>query len=84
MADGRDLPHDRIRVDANPRAEDASTGTNGLGRLRRLTSSGRSIPEIDGLRFVAITSVCLYHVRGYLLARDGPFVETPCRIAGTP
>jgi peptidoglycan/LPS O-acetylase OafA/YrhL len=26
---------------------------------------------------VAITSVCLYHVRGYLFTRDGPFVGDP-------
>lgn len=30
--------------------------------LRRVTSSGRYIPEIDGLRFVAIATVLFYHV----------------------
>ena len=30
--------------------------------LRRVTSSGRYIPEIDGLRFVAIMSVLFYHL----------------------
>lgn len=30
--------------------------------LRRITTSGKYIPEIDGLRFVAISSVLLYHV----------------------
>jgi peptidoglycan/LPS O-acetylase OafA/YrhL len=30
--------------------------------LRRITTSGTYIPEIDGLRFIAITSVVLYHV----------------------
>jgi peptidoglycan/LPS O-acetylase OafA/YrhL len=30
--------------------------------LRRVTSSGRYIPEIDGLRFVAIVSVLFYHL----------------------
>ena len=35
-------------------------------RLRRITSSGDYIPEIDGLRFVAILSVVLYHLYGFL------------------
>ena len=30
--------------------------------LRRITADGRYIPEIDGLRFVAIASVVLYHI----------------------
>ena len=30
--------------------------------LRRITSGGRYLPEIDGLRFIAITSVLVYHV----------------------
>lgn len=39
-------------------------------QLRRITSSGRFIPEIDGLRFVAIASVVLYHLHGFVIA-DG-------------
>lgn len=52
-----------------------------LLRLRRITSSGGFIPEIDGLRFVAITSVVLYHLRGYLLesAKWEPFAGEPQR-----
>jgi peptidoglycan/LPS O-acetylase OafA/YrhL len=50
---------------------------HGLLQLRRVTSSGRFIPEIDGLRFVAIMSVLLYHLRGYLLERGGPFAGDP-------
>jgi len=34
--------------------------------LRRITSSGRFVPEIDGLRFVAIASVVLYHLSGFV------------------
>ena len=49
----------------------------GLLQLRRITSSGRFIPEIDGLRFVAIMSVLLYHLRGYLLESGGPFTGDP-------
>ena len=32
------------------------------GRLSRITSGGNFIPEIDGLRFLAIGSVLLFHV----------------------
>ena len=35
-------------------------------RLRRITSSGRFVPEIDGLRFVAILSVVVYHFHGFV------------------
>lgn len=34
--------------------------------LRRVTNSGLFIPEIDGLRFVAIAMVILYHLDGFL------------------
>jgi len=34
--------------------------------LRRITSSGNFIPEIDGLRFIAILSVVLFHIYGFL------------------
>jgi peptidoglycan/LPS O-acetylase OafA/YrhL len=39
-----------------------------LARLSRETSSGRFIPEMDGLRFVAIGMVIVFHLNGYLLA----------------
>ncbi|RXR17785.1 acyltransferase [Flavobacterium amnicola] len=34
--------------------------------FKRITSSGSFIPEIDGLRFIAIISVVLYHLNGFL------------------
>ncbi len=34
--------------------------------FKRITSSGRFIPEIDGLRFIAIVSVVLFHLSGFL------------------
>ena len=53
---------------ATPVATD-DTGKNPEGktswlasRLRRITTSGSYVPEIDGLRFVAIASVVLYHI----------------------
>ena len=33
-----------------------------LSRLTRITTSGRFVPEIDGLRFLAITMVVVYHL----------------------
>jgi peptidoglycan/LPS O-acetylase OafA/YrhL len=38
--------------------------------LSRETSSGRFIPEMDGLRFVAIGMVILFHLNGYLTAKQ--------------
>ncbi len=40
-------------------------------RLRRITSDGSWIPELDGLRFVAILSVVLYHIDAQLLVKSG-------------
>ena len=52
-----------------PQVDTSSVVDRLLGKLARQTSSGRYIPEIDGLRFVAIVSVFLVHVammRGFL------------------
>ena len=45
-----------------------------LRHISRETSSGRFIPEMDGLRFVAIAMVVLFHLNGYLMAK-APFYE---------
>ena len=42
-----------------------------LEKLSRVTSSGQIIPEIDGLRFVAIMAVVAYHL-GYFIAVGYP------------
>jgi peptidoglycan/LPS O-acetylase OafA/YrhL len=42
----------------------------GLIQLRRITSTGKFIPEIDGLRFIAIVSVVLYHFYGFVQAES--------------
>jgi peptidoglycan/LPS O-acetylase OafA/YrhL len=41
-----------------------------FSRLSRVTSGGRFVPEIDGLRFVAIASVVLYHLQSYSSAKS--------------
>ena len=61
------------------------TGTGIATRLSRITTSGRYIPEIDGLRFVAISSVFLFHLAtdpalrhnpGYDVARHSPLLAS--------
>lgn len=41
-----------------------------VGRLRRVTSSSLFIPEIDGLRFVAIFLVVLNHLNGLIIEKS--------------
>lgn len=45
-------------------------------RLRRVTSSGRFVPEIDGLRFLAIMVVVAFHVLTYQRAQN-PMLSEP-------
>ncbi|MES2219898.1 MAG: acyltransferase [Acidobacteriota bacterium] len=47
--------------------------------LRRITSGGSWIPEVDGLRFVAISSVVLYHIYAQLLVKSGHPVAVQSR-----
>jgi peptidoglycan/LPS O-acetylase OafA/YrhL len=44
-----------------------------LKRLSRETTSGGFIPELDGLRFVAISMVVLFHLNIYLLAKTSVY-----------
>lgn len=47
-------------------------------QLRRIMTSGTWIPQIDGLRFMAITSVLLFHILGQLEVRTGhPILIAP-------
>jgi len=39
--------------------------------LSRITSNGNFIPEIDGLRFIAIAAVVAFHIYEYLISRTG-------------
>jgi peptidoglycan/LPS O-acetylase OafA/YrhL len=48
------------------RHEDVSVVDRLLTRLRRVTSSGRYLPQVDGIRFIAISTVVLFHVNRYL------------------
>lgn len=48
----------------------SKSGSTWANRLQRTTSSGRFIPEVDGLRFVAILSVLLFHIGGQVAAKS--------------
>ena len=50
-----------------------SLATRFLAHISRETSSGRFIPEMDGLRFAAIAMVVLFHLNGYLTAKSAPY-----------
>ena len=41
-------------------------------RLRRITTSISYRPEIDGIRFIAISSVIIYHLAGDVLRHSPP------------
>ena len=78
-------PHDGNAASASSFAKYSSRLLRGLSRE---TSSGRFIPEMDGLRFVAIAMVVLYHLNGYLTAKttfyeQGPMAQSDwlCRTA---
>jgi peptidoglycan/LPS O-acetylase OafA/YrhL len=43
--------------------------------LRRVTSNGRFIPAIDGLRCIAIMSVVCFHLNTYVLAKSTAFAS---------
>jgi peptidoglycan/LPS O-acetylase OafA/YrhL len=59
------------RPDVSLRAPAASgCSARLIAALSRVTSSGEFIPIIDGLRFVAIVSVLLYHLFGYVLEKS--------------
>ncbi|MGO8747657.1 MAG: acyltransferase family protein [Thermoguttaceae bacterium] len=59
--------------DSSPLTPNTSHLTPIISILGRITSSGRFIPAVDGLRFVAILSVVLYHLNDYLLHKASAF-----------
>ncbi len=72
---------DSTTVWNRPLAGVARTYRAVLQRLARETTSGKYIPEIDGLRFVAIATVFLHHLNAFLAERsaiawDGPPQDT--------
>jgi peptidoglycan/LPS O-acetylase OafA/YrhL len=47
--------------------------------LRRITTDGSWIRELDGLRFVAIASVVLYHILAQLMVKSGHTIDVQDR-----
>lgn len=47
-----------------------------FSRLRRITSGATWIPEIDGLRFVAVFAVVMYHLTAQLVSKSGYVVTS--------
>ena len=68
-------------AEGTPRAPRTSfttrVATRLLSRISRETSSGRFIPEMDGLRFAAIGMVVLFHINGYLTAKSPLYRVAP-------
>jgi peptidoglycan/LPS O-acetylase OafA/YrhL len=67
-------PHTVIREDS-PAVEAERPRLNSffaLIRLRRITSSLKYVPEIDGIRFIAILSVIIYHLSGDIYRHSTP------------
>jgi peptidoglycan/LPS O-acetylase OafA/YrhL len=55
---------------------------NFLNRFSRITTAGREfIPQIDGLRFLALTSVIAFHVLGIAITRLG-YPKEPSDLVG--
>lgn len=50
-----------------------------IDKIRRITRDGRWIPEIDGLRFIAIFSVLLFHLGGEVANRSGRILPIESR-----
>jgi len=54
--------------------------SNIYNRLRRITSNQLYFPEIDGIRFLAITLVVLFHTHGYFAGKSLiHFTDDPAR-----
>ena len=57
------MPSSQPKVGVSPSQTGVAQPNAGFWRsLRRVTTTGQYIPEIDGLRFVAILAVILYHI----------------------
>ncbi|MCA9050695.1 MAG: acyltransferase [Planctomycetaceae bacterium] len=70
-------PARRSRMAAGPAL--AGFGPAMLRPFARVTSGGRFVPCVDGLRCIAILAVVLYHLNGYIVEKAGGFSEADAR-----
>jgi peptidoglycan/LPS O-acetylase OafA/YrhL len=64
-----DRPQTSLRVAARSKIEWLA------GKLSRVTSTGELIPEVDGLRFIAISAVLFHHLLSMFLSGSGRSAE---------
>ncbi len=69
MPAGTGTPAGQVSLIPAMTMEDTETGLT--RHFARITTSGRLIPEIDGLRFIAISGMMLYHGMQQIAARNG-------------
>lgn len=71
------MKHHRNEQALTPQPDPTQTGEiSHLFQLRRITTSGSYIPEIDGLCFLAILAVVLYHVPFHIALRSDDQITT--------
>ncbi|MDX2030517.1 MAG: acyltransferase [Blastocatellia bacterium] len=69
---GRSFKRTSMKIANSSLSNDRRTFRTWLAeKLSRVTSTGELIPEIDGLRFIAITTVVLHHMMSILLPTSG-------------
>lgn len=72
------MPAEQTEVSTELR-QPSQTGGGWLRYFERVTSGGAFLPWVDGLRFIAIAAVLLYHLNGYVLAKASGFTESEAR-----
>jgi peptidoglycan/LPS O-acetylase OafA/YrhL len=64
-----DRVHSLAKIRRSSSSKLAPYSSRLFSALSRETSSGRFIPQMDGLRFMAIAMVVLFHLNSYLMAK---------------
>lgn len=73
----RILPDPVCETPAPPSRARRGIGNWVLSHLSRETSSGRFIPEMDGLRFVSVATIIFVHLNGYLSVKSPAYYSFP-------
>lgn len=70
LGSGPRVPETDVSASTSATDAESTPGSHWTNRLQRTTSSGRFIPEVDGLRFIAILAVLLFHISGQVAAKS--------------